>query len=72
MVDVAEGKSFRDAAKACGLSDSSVQTIKRQLAAALKEYMGADILITISRNPGWKNGIIAAREKQACRDERRN
>ena len=69
---VAEGKSFRDVAQAFGVSDSTIQGVKRKVALAIREFMGIDILATIRRVPEWKAGLNADRELQACREERRH
>jgi hypothetical protein len=34
--------------------------------------MDRDIIIETQRRPGWKDSINAAREKMACRDQRRH
>jgi hypothetical protein len=68
---VAEGKTLQDAADKFGLSNSMMQHVKRSVGRAIREFMGADILITVRRPPQWKAGIMALRERQACRDERR-
>jgi len=69
---VAEGKSFRDMAQAFGVSYFTIQAVKRKVALAIREFMGADILVTIRRVPAWKAGILATRERQAYREERRH
>jgi hypothetical protein len=45
---------------------------ERRLADVIANFMGADIIIQIQRRPGWKESINCAREKMACRDERRH
>jgi hypothetical protein len=55
VVCIAEGKTLREAAQAFGLSDSTMQGTKRALAAAVVEFMGADILAEIKRRPRWKD-----------------
>jgi hypothetical protein len=64
---VAEGNTFRDVARLLDLSDSGVQEEKRKVARALRDYMGANILSESTRPPAWRNNIMAARERQACR-----
>jgi len=66
---VAEGSTFRDVAL-LGLSDSGIQVEKKKLALALKEFMGANILAEVNRQPLWRNNLIAGRERQACRAAR--
>jgi hypothetical protein len=65
-----EGKTLREAGKALGFSDSSMQQSKRALAGKILEFMGPDILTQVRRLPQWRNGLDATREKQACRHER--
>ena len=67
---VAEGFTLRHGARALGMSDSGIQLEKKKLAAALAEFMGANILSEIGRQPLWRNNIMAGRERQACRAAR--
>jgi hypothetical protein len=67
---VAEGSTFRDVARLLGLSDSGVQEEKRKVARALKDQMGANILSESTRQPAWRNNVMAGRERQACRAAR--
>ena len=64
---VAEGSSLRHGAQSLGLSDSGVQLEKRKLAAGLVEFMGTDILAESTRQPLWRDSIMASRERQAVR-----
>jgi FixJ family two-component response regulator len=66
-----EGKSLRDAAHALRVSDSAMQSSKRDLRAKILEFMGANILVEIQRLPQWKQNLETIREKMACRMERR-
>ncbi|MGD1085343.1 MAG: hypothetical protein ABSA47_11425 [Verrucomicrobiota bacterium] len=66
-----EGKSLRDAAHRLGISDSSMQTSKKELRVKILEFMGFDILVQIQRRPQWKDSLDATRERLACRVERR-
>jgi hypothetical protein len=52
------------------LSDSGIQLEKKKLALALAEFMGANILAEVNRQPLWRSNIMAAREKQAMRAAR--
>jgi len=67
---VAEGSTIRKGARLLGLSDSGIQLEKRKLALALAEFMGANILAEVNRQPMWRNNIMAGRERQACRAAR--
>jgi hypothetical protein len=66
-----EGKSLRDAAHVLRVSDSSMQSSKRELRVKILEFMGAEILVEIQRRPRWKDGLEATRERVTCRVERR-
>jgi transposase len=66
-----EGKTLRDAAHRLGVSDSSMQTSKKELRVKILEFMGFDILVQIQRRPQWKDSLYATRERLACRQERR-
>ena len=66
-----EGRSLRDAAHRLGVSDSSMQTSKKELRVKILEFMGFDILVQIQRRPQWKDSLDATRERLACRVERR-
>lgn len=52
------------------LSYGSIHASKQQLAVALREFFGADILKEIVQLPQWRNNLIAHREMLACREER--
>ena len=67
---VAEGCTLRDVARMIGVSDSGIQLEKKKLAVALAEFMGANILAEVNRQPMWRNNITAGRERQACRAAR--
>ncbi len=69
---VAEGRSLRNAARAFKCSSSAVQSSKRDLALKILDFMGPDILVEVRRLPRWKQDIQTAREKMACRTERRH
>jgi hypothetical protein len=67
---VAEGCTFRDAARVLGLSDSGIQLEKKKLAVALADFMGANVLDEVNRQPPWRNNLMAGRERRACRATR--
>lgn len=66
-----EGKPLSSLARRCHLNTSTMTYHKERLAQAIAPFMGTDILIEIGRKPRWKDSVNAAREKMACRDERR-
>ena len=65
-----EGKSGSAIARKLKTTDSRIQTIKRNLAKAIVEFMGQEILQEIQKLPAWKNNINASRERLACKHER--
>jgi hypothetical protein len=67
---IAEGGSVRRLSLKFKLSASSLQNRKQKLALAVLEFMGNNVLADSTRQPAWKNGIVASREKSACRLER--
>jgi hypothetical protein len=67
---VAEGSTLRDVARLLGLSDSGIQLEKRKLALALAEFMGANVLAESTRQPMWRDNLMAGRERRACRAAR--
>ena len=66
LLCVAEGGRLRSVAIRWGVSDST-QGYKRKLAAAIREFMGADVLTLIVKQPAWKNNLVALRERQVGR-----
>ncbi|MGA3181886.1 MAG: hypothetical protein ABSF38_16220 [Verrucomicrobiota bacterium] len=67
-----EGKTLRDAAHRLGVSDSTMRDSKRNVAGKILDFMGFDILVQVQRQPQWKDGLDATRERLACRVERRH
>ncbi len=66
-----EGRSLRDAAHVLRVSDSTMQSSKRDLRVKILEFMGVGILVDIQRRPQWKQNLETIRERMACRVERR-
>ena len=64
LLCVAEGGSLRSVAIRWGVSDSTMQGYKRKLAQAVKEFMGADVLTLVVKQPAWKSNLVALRERQ--------
>ena len=64
------GMSGSAIARKLRTTDSRIKTIKRNLARALIEFMGPEILKEIQRWPRWKNDIFATRERMACKYDR--
>ena len=68
---MAEGRSLRDAAHVLRVSDSAMQSSRRNVAVKILEFMGVGILMEIQRRPQWKQNLETIRERMACREERR-
>jgi hypothetical protein len=65
-----QGASGSAIARKLKTTDSRIQTIKKHLAQAIVEFMGPEILQEIQKLPAWKNGILATRERMACKYQR--
>ncbi len=52
------------------VSDSTLSACKRNLAADIREVMGADVLATVCRRPQWQADVEGEQERQRCRHER--
>jgi hypothetical protein len=66
------GKNRTQAARSIGVSTWTITHDKTELAQKILEFMGADILVTIAKIPGWKNNLNAERELLACKYDRRH
>ena len=65
------GKTLRDVARQVGVSDSTMQSYRKKIAAKALEFMGVDVLADIAHMPGWRIDLDCERESQACRNDRR-
>ena len=70
VIALVEGESVRPLSVKFKLSASTIQNRKQQLGSRLKEFMGDDVIVDSTRQPSWRDGIVASREKQACRLDR--
>jgi hypothetical protein len=52
------------------LSDSGIQLEKTKLALAVQEFVDASVLAESTRQPLWRNTLMAGRKRQACRAAR--
>jgi len=59
-----------EVALAFGKSRSTIQTYRDKLTEAVRLFMGDQVLAQIQMAPAWRNNIVAARERAACRVER--
>ena len=66
------GKNRVQAARSIGVSSWTINYDRTRLAEKIVEFMGADILVTIARIPGWENNLNAERELLACKYDRRH
>ena len=65
------GKTLRQAGRTVGMSDSTMQTYRKKIAAKVVEFMGPDILRDIAALPQWRIGLDCERQLMACRADRR-
>lgn len=63
-----EGRTLRKAAHVLRTSNSSMQASKRDLRAKILSFVGSDILAQVQRQPQWKDGLDATRERMAGRE----
>jgi DNA-directed RNA polymerase specialized sigma24 family protein len=68
---LADERPLLEVAHATGVSRSTIQTHKNRLTAALQAFMGPELMQELQCSPQWRVNIRAAREKMACRYERR-
>jgi hypothetical protein len=59
----AEGEAIGQVGKRFGVSPTTVRNRKRQLAIAVREFMGENILAEAGRQPQWKEQLMARRQK---------
>lgn len=62
----AEGHNMSAVAKHRGVSGHIVHQSRNRLASSIREFFGDNILAEIASVPGWKNGLMATREKHAA------
>ena len=67
---LAEGGQLRESAREYGASPSCFSSVKQGLAKQVEEFWGPSAIAEAMQEPGWKDGIRAGRERQACRWER--
>ncbi len=67
---MAEGRKLKEVARKFKVCDSTIQQHRNRLAAALRDFMGADVLSQATRKPPWTNNLNATKEKMAVRAER--
>ena len=67
---LAEGGQLQESAREYGGSPSCFSAVKLRLAKQAEAFWGPDVLAEVMQEPGWKDGIRAGRERQACRWDR--
>ena len=70
VVALVEGEPMRELTQRFKLSLSSLQNRKQQLGLRIRQFMGDAVVADATRQPRWKDGIVASRERQACRLDR--
>lgn len=68
IVVLAGGGTMREAGRRCGIGDSAACLLRKQLAAAVLEFFGAEIVARLlgGARPAWEPDLRAARERHAC------
>jgi len=68
---IVEGRNLKETAAMGGSGYSRLYQLKEQMAADLREWMGASAIEDSTRIPRWRGNIMADREKAACQADRR-
>ena len=65
---LARGGTMREAGRLCGIGDSSALVLRKQLAAALLEFFGSEVIAHLlgGSRPAWEPDLRASREKHLC------
>ena len=69
---VAQGKELSRLAALWKTTPSVIAKVRKELASKLQEFFGADLWTMLTDQPGWKDGLLASRERMACRYDRRS
>src|SRR5260370_6105177 len=70
LLCLVEGRELTTLVPKLKRSRSALGSDKQRLARLTIEYLGADVLTEVQRSPQWRDNLVAAREKLACRFER--
>jgi hypothetical protein len=70
-VNIMEGRSLKETAEECGSCYQGLRDLRQKMAEDLRAFMGADALNDSLRPPQWRAGIMADRERAACKAGRR-
>jgi hypothetical protein len=62
----AEGRTLKDVSRECGFSSETVKQSRNRLASQIREFFGENILADVAQVPGWKNNLMATRERHAA------
>jgi hypothetical protein len=68
---VAQGKELSRLATLWKTTPSVIAKVRKDLASKLQEFFGADLWTMLTDEPAWKDGLRVARERMACRYDRR-
>ena len=69
---IAQEKELSGLAALWKTTPSVLAKVRKELAAKLQEFFGADLWTMLTDEPAWKDGLQAARERIACRYDRRS
>ena len=69
---IAQGKDLCRLATLWKTTPFAIAKVRKDLASKLQEFFGADLWTMLTDEPAWKDGLLAARERMACRYDRRS
>ena len=69
---IAQGNELSRLAALWKTTPSVIAKMRKDLASKLQEFFGADLWTMLTDEPRWKDGLLAARERMACRYDRRS
>jgi len=72
LLCLVEGRELTTLVPKLKRSRSALGSDKQRLARLAIEHLGADVLAEVQRPPQWRDNLVAAREKLACRYERQS
>jgi hypothetical protein len=67
IFDALEGKTITSSVRKRGIKYPTIRKLKAELVSKVHEDFGTDILQEVTRRPAWQAGLIAEREKAACK-----
>jgi hypothetical protein len=69
---IAQGKELSRLAALWKTTPCVIAKVRKELAVKLQEFFGSNLWTMLTDEPAWKDGLVAARERMACRCDRRS